>query len=168
MSDSAEGFSKSGPVRAATPDGVDCFRVGTRIPGLCYPRRSSVTSARSNSQRGSHVFELSKDAPPSDNRVIDDPIDQWLCLFRQADEATVVPLTTWLPDPVFAEATGVLEMIAKDPEERRLYNARLKMELDERVDTHNEVGCLEQLQQNVNIRLYESTAKCGSKRRARQ
>jgi len=37
-----------------------------------------------------------------------------------------------LPDPVFAEATGVLEMIAKNPDERRFYNERLKMERDER------------------------------------
>ena len=37
-----------------------------------------------------------------------------------------------LPDPVFAEAAGVLEMIARNPDERRLYNERLKLERDER------------------------------------
>ena len=37
-----------------------------------------------------------------------------------------------VPDPVFAEAAGVLEMIARNPEERRLSDARLKMERDER------------------------------------
>jgi hypothetical protein len=36
-----------------------------------------------------------------------------------------------LPDPVFAEATGVLEMIARNPEERQLYEVRLKAERDE-------------------------------------
>jgi len=30
-----------------------------------------------------------------------------------------------LPDPVFAEAAGVLEMIAKNPDGHRLYNQRL-------------------------------------------
>ncbi|WP_164104132.1 Rpn family recombination-promoting nuclease/putative transposase [Candidatus Laterigemmans baculatus] len=66
-----------------------------------------------------HLLELPKYVPPSDNRVITDPVEQWLYFFCRADEST-------------AEATGVLEMIAKDPEERRLYNERLKMERDER------------------------------------
>ena len=70
--------------------------------------------------------------PPSDDRVITDPVEQWLYFFCRADESTAEELVSRLPDPVFAEATGVLEMIAKDPEERRLYNERLKMERDER------------------------------------
>jgi flagellar biosynthesis/type III secretory pathway protein FliH len=37
-----------------------------------------------------------------------------------------------LPDPVFAEATGVLKMIAKDPEKRWQYEMRLKAERDAR------------------------------------
>ena len=36
-----------------------------------------------------------------------------------------------LPDPIFAEAAGVLEMIARTPEERDLYEARLKLQRDE-------------------------------------
>lgn len=79
-----------------------------------------------------HLFELPKYVPPSDNRVIDDPAEQWLYFFCRADESTAEELTARLPNPVFAEATGVLEMIAKNPEERRLYNERLKMERDER------------------------------------
>ena len=79
-----------------------------------------------------HLFELPKYVPPSDNQVIDDPAEQWLYFFCRADESTAEELTARLPDPVFAEATGVLEMIAKNPEERRLYNERLKMERDER------------------------------------
>jgi len=37
-----------------------------------------------------------------------------------------------LPDPVFVDATGVLEMIAKHSDEPRLRNERLKAERDER------------------------------------
>lgn len=37
-----------------------------------------------------------------------------------------------LPHPVFAEATGVLQMIAKDPEKRWQYELRLKAERDAR------------------------------------
>ncbi len=79
-----------------------------------------------------HLFELPKYVPPSDNRVISDPIEQWLYFFRRAGESTAEELTARLPDPVFAEAAGVLEMNAKNPDERRLYNERLKLERDER------------------------------------
>ena len=79
-----------------------------------------------------HLFELPKYVPPSDNRVISDPVEQWLYFFCRADDSTAEELVSRLPHPVFAEATGVLEMIARDPEERRLYNERLKMERDER------------------------------------
>ncbi len=78
------------------------------------------------------LFELPKYVPPSDNRLIDDPVEQWLYFFCRAGKSTAEELTGRLPDPVFVEATGVLEMIAKNPEERRLYNERLKMERDER------------------------------------
>jgi hypothetical protein len=67
-----------------------------------------------------HLFELPKYVPPSDNRVISDPIEQWLYFFSRAEESTAEELTARLPDPVFAEAAGVLEMIAKNPDERRL------------------------------------------------
>ena|GEM_PF-271410 len=79
-----------------------------------------------------HLFELPKYVPPSDNRVINDPIEQWLYFFRRAEESTAEELIARLPDPVFAEAAGVLEMIARNPDERRLYNDRLKLERDER------------------------------------
>jgi len=75
---------------------------------------------------------LPKYVPPSDNRVISDPTDQWLYFFRQAGQSTAKELTARLPDPVFAEATGVLEMIGKNPDERTFYNKRLKVELDAR------------------------------------
>ena len=79
-----------------------------------------------------HLFELPRYVPPSDNREISDPIDQWLYFFRQAGQSTAKELTARLPDPVFAEATGVLEMIGKNPGEGRFYNERLKIERDAR------------------------------------
>jgi len=65
-----------------------------------------------------HLLELPKYVSPSDHRVIGDPVEQWLYFFCRADESTAEELITRLPEPVFAEATGVLEMIAKNPEER--------------------------------------------------
>ncbi|QDV62526.1 Rpn family recombination-promoting nuclease/putative transposase [Crateriforma conspicua] len=78
-----------------------------------------------------HVFELPKYAIPSDNQVIVDPVEQWLYFFRRAADCTPEELADRLPDPVFAEATGVLQMIARNPEERQHYDDRLKAERDE-------------------------------------
>jgi hypothetical protein len=36
-----------------------------------------------------HLFELPKYVPPSDNRMINDPLEQWLYFFRRAEESTV-------------------------------------------------------------------------------
>ena len=78
-----------------------------------------------------HLLELPKYGSPSDNgTVIYDPVDQWMYFFKNAKGSTPDALKRILVDPVFLEATGVLEMIARTPEERRLYNARLKMQLD--------------------------------------
>jgi predicted transposase/invertase (TIGR01784 family) len=78
-----------------------------------------------------HIFELPKYVVPSDNEAITDPVEQWLYFFRRAANLTPEELYHRLPDPVFAEATGVLEMIARNPEERQLYEDRLKAERDE-------------------------------------
>lgn len=78
-----------------------------------------------------HLLELPKYAPPGDNSEIIDPLEKWAYFFRRASESTAEELTERLADPVFAEATGVLDMIAKSPEERRYYEARLKMQRDE-------------------------------------
>jgi predicted transposase/invertase (TIGR01784 family) len=79
-----------------------------------------------------HLIELPKYIPPDDNEPIGDPVDQWLFFFRHAEKSTGEELTRRLPHPVFKSATGVLQMIAKNPDERRLYNSRLKMERDAR------------------------------------
>ena len=78
-----------------------------------------------------HLLELPKYRPPVDNQVITDPIEQWAFFFRHAGELTPSELTTKLHSPVFHEATGILEMIARDPYQRRLYEQRLKIQMDE-------------------------------------
>lgn len=79
-----------------------------------------------------HLLELPKYASPSHNGVITDPIEQWCYFFLRADELTAEEIGRRLPEPVFLEATGVLEMIARDPDQRSLYEARLKAERDAR------------------------------------
>ena len=78
-----------------------------------------------------HLLELPKYHPETDNGVIDDPIRQWIHFFRFAATSGVDELRSRLPDPVFAEAIGVLEMIARNPDEKRYYESRLKMQRDE-------------------------------------
>lgn len=77
-----------------------------------------------------HLLELPKYVPPSDHVRIEDPIEQWCYFFRMAKRLTAEELARRLPDPPFTEATGVLQMISRDPDQRSLYEARLKFERD--------------------------------------
>ena len=94
-----------------------------------------------------HIFELPKYVIPSDNEPITDPVEAWLYFFRRAASLTREELLQRLPDPIFAEAVGVLEMIAKTPEERQVYDDRLKAERDEWART--EQARLEGIEQGI-------------------
>jgi len=48
---------------------------------------------------------------PSDNEPITDAVEAWLYFFRRAASLTREELLQRLPDPIFAEAVGVPEMI---------------------------------------------------------
>ncbi len=78
-----------------------------------------------------HLLELPKYVPAGDNTSIEDPLEQWAFFFRRASDLTAEELQARLPGEVFSEATGILEMIAKDPQQRTLYEERLKMQRDE-------------------------------------
>ena len=115
------------------------------LNAILFPRIKEVLSdfRLLNAQSGQvfsdhlqiHLIELPKYRLPSDNEAagdwrITDPIEQWCYFFRSAEETAEDELLRRLPDPVFAEATGVLEMISRDPDQRRLYEERLKFERD--------------------------------------
>jgi flagellar biosynthesis/type III secretory pathway protein FliH len=55
-----------------------------------------------------------------------------LCIHasREAEDLEADELRRLLPQPEFAKATGIVEMIAKTPEERQQYEARRKAALD--------------------------------------
>ncbi len=78
-----------------------------------------------------HLIELPKYVIPSDNRVITDPIEAWLCFFRQAHEMTTEEIIHRFDCPAFTEAAQVLEMIQRTPEQRDQYESRLKAQRDE-------------------------------------
>ncbi len=79
-----------------------------------------------------NTLELPKYGRPSDNEgVVVDPLEQWMDFFCQAQGQSVEAIQKRLPSPIFTEALGVLEMISRQPDQRRYYQARLKWELDE-------------------------------------
>ncbi|MCC9604080.1 Rpn family recombination-promoting nuclease/putative transposase [Stieleria sp. JC731] len=98
-----------------------------------------------------HLLELPKYVPETDNDVPSDSIRQWMHFFRFAAKSTPEELHRQLHDPVFTEAIGVLEMIAKNPEERRFYESRLKMQRDEeaRLEAAREQGIEQGVEQGV-------------------
>ena len=79
-----------------------------------------------------HLLELPKYTPPSDNRVISDPIEAWLYFFRRADKMTTEEIKDRFQSPAFSEAAEVLDMIQRTPQQRSQYEFRLKAQRDER------------------------------------
>ncbi len=55
----------------------------------------------------------------------------WAYFLRYAEQLTQREISGLFPDQEILEAAGVLEMIAQTPEQRLLYNARLKLRRDE-------------------------------------
>ena len=78
-----------------------------------------------------HLLELPKYQLPSDNGKITDPIEAWVYFLRRAQYLTADQVADRLGSQTFVEAVGVLEMIARTPRERELYEARLKLQRDE-------------------------------------
>ncbi|MEI8020151.1 MAG: Rpn family recombination-promoting nuclease/putative transposase [Schlesneria sp.] len=78
-----------------------------------------------------HLLELPKLSLTQENVFHATPIERWAYFLRNADRLSRDDVTRLFPDPEIAEAAGVLEMISKSPEERRLYDMRLKFQRDE-------------------------------------
>jgi predicted transposase/invertase (TIGR01784 family) len=57
--------------------------------------------------------------------------ERWACFLRDADKLTTAEIKRLFPAEEFAEAAGILDMIAQTPEELMEYNARLKFQRDE-------------------------------------
>ncbi len=58
-------------------------------------------------------------------------IERWAWFLSNAEYLTTDDVRRLFPDKEFTEAAGVLEMIAKTPEQLIAYNARLKSQRDE-------------------------------------
>ncbi len=67
-----------------------------------------------------HTIELPKYQRPNNNLLISDPFEMWLYFLCFAPTSTAEELAARLNDEEFHEATEVLEMISKTPEDRGL------------------------------------------------
>lgn len=104
-----------------------------------------------------HTIELPKYERPVNNERITEPLEKWAYFLRFASTSTPAELVDWLADEEFSEATGVLEMISKTPNERALYQSRLKFQRDERARMLNarqegvQIGTIRMLQQVLGV-----------------
>lgn len=78
-----------------------------------------------------HLLQVSKLEATAQNVSGLGLIEQWAYFMLNADSLSIDDILQMFHDQEFAEAAEVLEMISKTPEERMLYNARLKFQMDE-------------------------------------
>jgi flagellar biosynthesis/type III secretory pathway protein FliH len=76
-------------------------------------------------------LELSKLRVTAHNVYSSSPAERWAYFLQHAEQLTQSDISRLFPDEEIAEAAGVLEMISQTPEQRLLYNARLKFQRDE-------------------------------------
>lgn len=78
-----------------------------------------------------HLLQLSKLRLTADNVYAASPIERWAFFLQNAEMLAATDVERLFPDQEIAEAAGVLEMISQTPDERRLYDARLKFQRDQ-------------------------------------
>ncbi len=78
-----------------------------------------------------HLFQVSHLQVTAESVYHVTDQERWAWFLREADKLTTSEITRLLPAEEFAEAAGVLDMIAQTPEELLEYNARLKLQRDE-------------------------------------
>ncbi len=77
-----------------------------------------------------HLLQLNNLQVTAENVYNASPAERWAWFLLNADKLTSAEIRRLFPDQEILEAAGVLEMISKTPEQMMLYNARLKMQLD--------------------------------------
>ena len=78
-----------------------------------------------------HLLELSKLRLRAENVYNSSPAERWAYFLKNAEQLNQDEIRHLFPDEEIIEAAGVLEMISQTPEQRLLYNARLKFQRDE-------------------------------------
>ena len=78
-----------------------------------------------------HLLELSKLNVSTQDVYHATPIERRAYFLRNAELLSIDEISKLFPDREITEAAGVLEMISQTPDQRWLYNARLKAQLDD-------------------------------------
>lgn len=78
-----------------------------------------------------HLLQLPKLRVTAQNVYHASPTERWAYFLGNAEHLTQEDIRRLFPDEEIAEAAGVLKMISQTPENRYLYEARLKAQRDE-------------------------------------
>ena len=97
---------------------------------LDFRLRSKNNEAKLTDLIQLHTLELPKYDDSIDNRLFANSMEKWMYFFCFAEQLEPQEIGEHLNDPIFSEAAEVLQMIAKNPEERLLYELSLKRERD--------------------------------------
>jgi predicted transposase/invertase (TIGR01784 family) len=112
-----------------------CFLDDILFPGVEAPHLSfTLCDCRQEVQLSDclqiHTVELPKYNFDEGSIGTADPLVQWSFFLSRAADFEASELKRMLPGRAYAKATGVIEMIARTPQEREVYEARRKAELD--------------------------------------
>jgi len=78
-----------------------------------------------------HLLELTKLTVTRENLNAATPVEKWAYFLLNADKMTMEEIRELFPEPEFAEAAGVLEVIKNNPDQMDNYISRLKYQLDD-------------------------------------
>ncbi|MGV2342148.1 MAG UNVERIFIED_CONTAM: Rpn family recombination-promoting nuclease/putative transposase [Planctomycetaceae bacterium] len=98
---------------------------------LDFRLREKVTRQTLTDDIQIHLLQLSHLQLSSETVYDVSERERWAWFLRDADKLTTAEIRQLFPAEEFAEAAGILDMIAQTPEELMEYNARLKVQRDE-------------------------------------
>ncbi len=102
------------------------------LPGLHLDfRMREISGVTLNDDLQIHLLELSKLKVSAQDVYHATPLERWAYFLRNAELLDIEEVAKLFPDQEIVEAAGVLEMISQTPDQRWLYNARLKAQLDD-------------------------------------
>ncbi len=78
-----------------------------------------------------HLLELTKLTVTRENLKTATPVEKWAYFLLNAENMTMAEIRELFPEPEFAEAAGVLEVIKNNPDQMDNYISRLKYQLDD-------------------------------------
>ena len=109
----------------------------TSEPHLAFFLADAVTGIRLTDQFQIHTVELSKYNLSEAELTTATRLQKWAWFMNHASECDAARLRSLLTAPEHLKATGVIEVISKSPEEKMLYDARMKAIRDQKMFTED-------------------------------